>query len=90
MVVYPMRFRFAKWACDRQMPILPIKINFSDKAHYLGGYVNKQNCCIEKPIHQNESLFGADFGPEAKLSHFSSKMSKEWPLQSMAIVIGSC
>ena len=42
-----------------------------------GGYVNKQNCCIwgtENPhayierIHlrtQNESLFGADFGPEA-------------------------
>ena len=39
---------------------------------------------------QNESLFGADFGPEAELGHFSSKMSKEIPLQSMAIVIGPC
>ena len=37
---------------------------------------------------QNESLFGADFDPEAELGHFSRKMSKEWPLQSMAIVIG--
>ena len=50
------------------------KIIFSDEAHFdLGGYVNKQNCrisgtenphaYIEKPTHQNESLFGADFGP---------------------------
>ena len=32
---------------------------------------------------RNDSLFG----PEAKLGHFSSKMSKERPLQAMAIVI---
>ena len=32
---------------------------------------------------QNESLFGANFDPE-------SKMSKKRPLQSMAIVIGLC
>ena len=37
---------------------------------------------------QNVSLFGADFGQEAQLGHYSSKMSKERPLQSMAIVIG--
>ena len=37
---------------------------------------------------QNESLFGANFGPEAQLGHFSSKMSKEKPLQTMAI--GPC
>ena len=52
------------------------KIIFSDEAHFdLGGYVNKQNCSIwgsenphayiEKPTHPNESLFGADFGPES-------------------------
>ena len=44
------------------MPILAIKIIFSDEAHFdLGGYVNKQNCriwgtenphaYIEKPMH---------------------------------------
>ena len=32
---------------------------------------------------QNESLFGADFIPEALLGHFSSKISKERPLQSI-------
>ena len=37
---------------------------------------------------QSESLFGADFGPETQLGHFSSIMSKERLLQSMAIVIG--
>ena len=52
----------------QQMPILAKKIIFSDEADFdLGGYVNKQNCRIwgiENP-HQNESLFGADFSPEA-------------------------
>ena len=56
------------------------KIIFSDEAHFdLDGYVNKQNCRIcgtENPhaietgalknrCTQNESLFGADFGPDA-------------------------
>ena len=55
------------------------KIIFSDEAHFdLGGYVNKQNCliwrtenpheCIDdapKRRTQNESLFCADFDPEA-------------------------
>ena len=49
------------------------KVIFSDEAHFdLGGYVNKQNCrvCGQKTrTHtlstQNESLFGADFGPKA-------------------------
>ena len=62
----------------QKMPILAKKKNniiFSDEAHFdLGGYVNKQNCRIwgtENRVHtlksrrnQNESLFGADFGPE--------------------------
>ena len=37
---------------------------------------------------QNESLFGADFGHN--WAFFSSKMSKERPLESIAIVIGPC
>ena len=45
------------------------KIIFSDEAHFdLGGYGNKQNCRIwgtESQRTQNESLFGADFGPDA-------------------------
>ena len=52
------------------------KIIFSDEPHFdVGGYINKQNCLIwgtvnpyayiKKPSHQNESLFGANFGPEA-------------------------
>ena len=43
---------------------------------------------IEKPTRP-KSLFGADFGSE-ELGHCSSKMSKERPLQSMAIVSGPC
>ena len=51
------------------------KIIYSDEVHFdLGGYVNKQNWSIwgiENPHlnacrrTQNESLFGADFGPES-------------------------
>ena len=50
-------------------------------------YVNKQNCSIwgtenqhayiEKPTHPNESLFDADFGPEALLGHFSFENKQE-------------
>ena len=68
-----------KWACDRLTEDVDFdkKIIFSDEAHSdLGGYVNKKNCRIwgtENPrTHtlkswrtQNESLFGADFGPKA-------------------------
>ena len=64
MVVYPMHFRFAKWAYYRLTEVADFgkKIIFSDETHFdLGGYVNKQNCriCgtenpheyIEKPMH---------------------------------------
>ena len=63
MVVYPMRFRFAKWACDRQkMPILAKKkINFSDEAHFdLGGYVNKQICRIWVTENPHDSMWTAE------------------------------
>ena len=38
----------------------------------------------------NEWLFGADFGTVALLDHFSSLMSKEPPLRSMASVTVPC
>ena len=86
----------------QKMPILTKKkIIFSNEAHFdLGGYVYKQNSriwgtenphtYIENRRTQNELLFGADFGPKAWLGHFSSKMSKERPLQSTAISSGPC
>ena len=48
---HPMRFRFAKWVCDRLTEDADFgkkkKIIFSDEAHFdLGGYVNRQNCRI--------------------------------------------
>ena len=55
----------------QKMSILAKKIIFSAEVHYdLGGcgYVNKQNCrthTLNSRRTQNESLFGADFGPEA-------------------------
>ena len=62
----------AKWASDRLTEDADFgkkKIIFTDGAHFdLGGYVNKQNCrthTLKSRLTQNESLFGADFGPEA-------------------------
>ena len=58
----------------RKMPILEIKIIFSDETHFdLGGYVNKQNCCI-----------WATENPHAYIAFFS-KMNKE-----RTFVIGPC
>ena len=38
--------------CDISFKIMVKKIIFTDEAHFdLGGYVNKQNCRIEKPTH---------------------------------------
>ena len=78
-VDHPMRFRTAKWACDRFTEDADFgkkKITFSDEVHFdLGGYVNKQNCPIwgtETRRHtlkirriQNGSPFGANFSPKA-------------------------
>ena len=67
------------------------RCRFSDEAHFdLGGYVNKQIFGTQKTRTQTKSLFGADFGPEALFGYFSSKISKERPLQSRVIVIGPC
>ena len=61
---------------------------------YVCGYVNKKNCRISGTENQHayieKSTFGVDFGPEAWFGHFSTKISRERPLQSMAIVIGLC
>ena len=79
MVVYVLEQRWESGlAIDLQkMTILAKKKIISpDEAHFdLGGYVNKQNCRIwgtDTRTHtlksrstQNETLFGADFGPEA-------------------------
>ena len=52
---HPMRFRFAKWACDRltENDDFRKKVIFSAEAYFdLVGYANKQNCRIwgtEKP-----------------------------------------
>ena len=75
---HPMRFCFAKWACDQLTEDAQYgkKKIISDKANLdFSGYVNKQHCRIwstenphayvEKPTHPNESLFGAEFSPEA-------------------------
>ena len=58
---HPMRFRFAKWACDRLTEDVDVgkEKHFSNEDHFeLGGYVNKKNCRIcgtgnphEKPAH---------------------------------------
>ena len=59
----------------QKMSILTKKSSSSDEADFdLGGHVNKQSCriwgtenpnaYIEKSRIQNESLFGAKFGPE--------------------------
>ena len=63
MVVYTIAQRFAKWTCDRLTDDADFgkKIIFSDEVHFdLDGYVNKKTRRT-----QNESLFGADFGPVA-------------------------
>ena len=75
---HPMRFHFAKWACDRLTKDANFrkKIIFSDETYFgTGGYVNKQNCRnwgtenqhthIKKPTHPKRVTYGADFGPEA-------------------------
>ena len=45
-----------------------------------------QTSSLRSRSTHNERLFGADFGTVASLGHFSSKMSKEPPLWSMASV----
>ena len=78
------------------------RIIFSHEAHFdLGRYVNKQNYCIwgtenpqpyiEKPTHLKVSVWCRFWSRGlTRPFFFFLKMSKERPLQSMAIVIGPC
>ena len=50
------------------------------------GAQNTRTHTLKSQRTQNEPLFGADFSSEEQVEHFSSKMSKERPLQSMGIV----
>ena len=103
MAMYTLEQRFAKWACNRLTEDASFgkEIIFSGEAHFeLGGYVNKQNCSIwdlenphayiEKPTHPKRVTVWCGFWSRSLISNFSSKMSKERPLQLMAIVIGPC
>ena len=79
MVVYTLeqRWEILRQMDLQKMPILAKKIIFSDKAHFdFGRYVNKQTCrkigaqktrthTLKSRRTQNETLFGANFGPEA-------------------------
>ena len=83
------------------MLILAKKNIFSDEAHFdLGEHVNKQNCriwdtenpyaYIEKPTHPKRVTVWYGYWSTGIIGHFPSKMNKEGPLQSIAIVIGPC
>ena len=101
MVVYTLeqRWEILRQIDLQKMTILARKkIIFTDEAYFdLGEYVNSKIVAFEAQktrTHtlksrrtQNESQVGPDFGPETYLGHFSSKMSKDRSLQSMAIVI---
>ena len=85
----------------QKMPIMAKKTIFSDEANFdLGGYVNKQNCriwgtenphtYIEKLTHPKQVTVWCGFWSRGIIGRFSSKLSKERPLYSTAIVIGPC
>ena len=85
--------RLNKLACDRLTEDADFskKIIFSDEAHFdLGGYVNKQICHIWGTEDQHPYIKKPTHCLVRILGHFSSKISKEGPLQSTAIVIGPC
>ena len=79
---HSMRFRFAKWVCDRLTEDANFgkkNIIFSDEAHFdLGGYVKKQNCRIwgtenplayfEKTTHSKRVTVWCGFGQWRSLS----------------------
>ena len=92
-----------KWACDQltEDADLDKNIIFSDEVHLdLGGYVNRQTCriwgtenphaYIEKPMHPVRVTVWCGFWSKVIIGPYFFETSKERPLQSMAIVIGSC
>ena len=98
IVVYPMRFRFAKWACNRLTEDADFakKLIFSDEAYFdLDGYVIKQNCriwgtenphaYIEKPIHPKRVTVWCGFWSRGIIGPVFFENE-----QAVAIVIGPC
>ena len=72
--MFEQRLNNAGKYCDITLADFGKQIYFSDEAHFnLDGYVYKQNCglrtirthTLKSRRTQNESLFGADFVPEA-------------------------
>ena len=66
MIVYTLGQRFAKWACDR----LTEDADFAKKTSFqmkLIMILAQKTCThtLRRRYTQNESLYGADFGPEA-------------------------
>ena len=87
---HPMRFRFAKWACDRLTEDADFgkKIIFSGETHFdLGGYVNKQNCriwgtenphaYIEKPTHPKGVIVWCGFWSRGIIGPFFFENEQE-------------
>ena len=85
----------------RRCRIWQKKIIFSDGAHFdHGGYVNKKNChiwgtespyaYIEKSTHPKRVTVCCWFWSKGIIGPFFSENEQGGPLQSMAIVIGSC
>ena len=85
-----MRFRFAKWACDRLIEDADFgnRIILSDEAHFdLGGYVNKQNCriwgrenphaYIEKPPHSKRVTVWCGFWSRGIIGKFFVENKQE-------------
>ena len=80
---HPMRFRFAKWTCDRltEDAYFAKNIIFSDEAHFdLVGYINKNDCriwgtenphpYIEKPMHQKRVTVWCGFWSRGIIAAF--------------------
>ena len=72
---HPMRFYFAKWACNRLTEDADLA-KIADEAHFdhvAFGAENTHTHTLKS--RRTQSLCDADFVSEAKLDHFSSKMS---------------
>ena len=80
-------------------PAIDLQKILSDEDHLdPGGYLNKQNChiwdtenphaYIEMPTHPKRVTVWCGFWSRGIMGHFSSQISKERPLQPMAI--GPC
>ena len=75
----------------QKMPIWAKNIIFSYEAHFdLGGYVKSKIVAFGADAPKTSHCLLQILVQKHNWAIFFSKMSKEWPLQSMAIVIGPC